>query len=205
MAVVAFVLVLLLVAAGALVFALRRRRGVREYQELLRQGFAWRQVPPNDRLWRQVSVLRQFAGAGGLRDQFHMAGEHRGLQFEAVQYRRPPGDAGVAVFVPRPVPGPMLQLARTGQRSGQAVPTGHAEFDRDFAVTSSDAEFPRAALRTELLDELLRDERTRGCVVEFSPEHLVVFAAEAATVGTVLPMLDLLVDVHGRVPWEALA
>lgn len=211
---IAFLLIVLILVGGVVVGILARKRGIKKYQELLRQGSGWRQVPANPQLWQQVHALRSFASSRGLKDFFHMAGDHRGMRFEVVQYQRPPGlgertfTAGVAVFLPRPVPGPSLQFGHSGfwSRLGQdlIVPTGNPEFDRSFLLTSPDADFTRAAMQPGLVDGLLRDNRMKSCVVEFAPEHLVVFAGKTATKDTVLPMLDMLIDIHGNVPWQAL-
>lgn len=207
----AFLLIVLILAGGVAVAVLGRKRSVRNYQRLLRAGADWRQVPADD-MWKRVRALREFASSRGLQDHFHLAGRHRGLPFEAVQLRRPPGFGqrvftfGVAVALPRPVPGPELRLARSGAFGalGQdlRVELGDAEFDRTYLLTSTDAEFARRALPAATARSLLADERTAGVVLEFAPEHLVAFRAGAATPESVLPMLDLLVDLHGAVPWE---
>ncbi|GAA2815469.1 hypothetical protein [Saccharopolyspora taberi] len=211
---IALILIVLILAGGVAAGILLRKRQFRGYGELLRQGAGWQRLPADPQLWQRVAVLRWFAGRLGLQDLFHFGGEYRGVRFEAVQYRRPPrvGErvyvAAIAVYLPRPVPGPSLHLARQGQWAplGQdsVVPTGHPQFDQSFMVTSSDPDFARAVLNPGLVDGLLRDQRTDSCVIEFGPEHVVAFATKVATKNTVLPMLDLVADVHAGVAWQAL-
>lgn len=206
----AFVLIVLILVGGVLLAVLGRKRSAGNFQRLLRSGQGWRQLPGNE-LWRQVRVLREFASSRGLHDHFHLAGQHRGRSFEAVQYRRPPGlgqrvfTFGFAVVLPRPVPGPELRLARAGVFGalGQdlRVASGDPEFDRAYLLTSPDAEFARRAIPPGLARALLTDERMKDVVLEFAPEHVVAFRGGSAKPETVLPVLDLLVDVHDGVPW----
>ncbi|QUH05499.1 hypothetical protein HUO13_36185 [Saccharopolyspora erythraea] len=212
---IALVLIVLILAGGVGAGLLLRKRQFGKYRELVGQGAGWRQVPANPQLWQRVAALRWFAGRRGLQDFFHMAGEHRGVPFEVVQYRRPPGvgervyTAAAVVYVPRPVPGPGLHLAHRDSWTplGQdvEVPTGHPDFDRSFLVTSQNPDFARAVMQPGLVEGLLRDGRMRSRVVEFAPEHLVVFATVVATKDAVLPMLDMLVDIRENVPWQTLA
>lgn len=208
---IALLLIVLILAAGVLVAVLARRRAVANYRRLLAAGSDWRQVPGNQ-VWRRVRALREFASSRGLQDHFHLAGTHRGHGFEAVQYRRPPGHGqrlftfGAAVLLPRPVPGPELRLTRAGAFGGLGqdlrVELGDPEFDRVHLLTCPDPGFARRALPGPLARALLDDERTSGVVLEFAPEHLVAFRPGPASPESVLPLLELLIDVRGRVPWE---
>lgn len=206
-----------LLPLAALVFGLWISRGTRRnYQRLVSSGPGWRRAPRDGSLWRRSRLLVEFSSRSrGLQEYFHMAGEHRGVPFEAVQYVRPP-DAqrrtttyGVAVLLPRPVPGPELRLAKAGAFSrflvDETVPLGHREFDRSYLLTGTDPDFCRRAVPPALVQGLLGDQRMRKAIVEFAPGHLIAFRVGMANSRSVLPMLDMLVDIRGGVPWQELA
>ena len=212
LALVAFLAIPIAIGLGIGKVAQRKRAGKRA--GFVASGQGWRQAPPNPQLLA-IPLLRTFAGRQQLKEHFHVVGEHRGVPFDAVQYVRPrhygevgPTSASVVV-VQRPVPGPYLRLKpRSGgwnPADSDGVPLGLPEFDQAMVLGSDDEQFARAAIHPGLASGLARDPRVQDTVIEFGPQHLVVFTGRQLNEENTRPLLDLLLDVHAAVPWQHLA
>jgi hypothetical protein len=113
-----------------------------------------------------------------------------------------------AVVVPRPVPGPWVLISpREDSVWGvfeQFTPTGDPVFDQRYEVRRQNPAFASALLGSGLVQALAHDPRAAGVALAFD-EHAVAAVVPGGVAQVPLGQLaDLLVDLVGRVPWQAL-
>lgn len=210
----AFLLILLIFVAAIVVAVAGRRKVVRNLalvSAYCRQH-GWQQVRPDRDINARTLLLYQATGTTRLRIQAQYAGQHRGVSFQAAQVARPPRPGRVTaqwvsvVLLPRPVPGPRVQLAKRGLStanflSGRAV-IDNGPFDATFHVSAEDEMFARAVLHPGLAGSLCGDPRALDSVLAFEQHNLVALRHGQLTPEKLQAMLDLLVDIGSAVDWR---
>ncbi|MFC8007052.1 hypothetical protein ACFUCH_04410 [Streptomyces olivaceus] len=211
----AFLLILLILLAG-FVAARRGRRKLMRGIGLVtaycrRQG--WQQAPPDRDINARTLLLFQATGTTRLRVQAQYAGRYRSVSFQAAQVARPPRPGRVTaqwvsvVHLPRPVPGPRVQLAKRGLSSANFLSgrttIDNGPFDATFHVVAEDEAFARSVLRPSLAGALCGDARALDGVVAFEHHHLFALRHGQLTPEKLRAMLDLLVDIGSSVDWQA--
>lgn len=213
----AFLLILLIFVAGIVAAVAGRRKVMRNIALVTaycRQR-GWQQARPDRDINSRTLLLYQATGTTQLRIQAQYAGEHRGVSFQAVQVARPPRPGRVTsqhvsvVLLPRPVPGPRVQLAKRGLStanflSGRTV-IDNGPFDATFHVVAEDETFARAVLHPSLAGPLCGDARALDGVLAFEHHHLVALRHGQLTPEKLQAMLDLLVDIGSAVNWQAVS
>lgn len=147
---------------------------------------------------------------------FQLDGALHGVPFQAFQVRRPPPRGSVstytpeftAVLVPRPVPGPELQLAP--QRLSwvtafrRDVQVGDPAFDAAFHVSTKVPAFASYLLQPPLTTWLAGDARLQHVVVVFEQSELMAVARGPLTPDGAMMLAGLMAELHQRVPWQHL-
>jgi hypothetical protein len=184
-----------------------------------RNGMRFGRFEPN--LPARAPTINELVGAVHILVDFQLDGTMAGVPFQAFQVRRPPPrSSGVtfdastrtpefsAVLVPRPVPGPPLQLAPQGLSWSTAlrrdVVVGDPAFDAAFHVSTDTPAFAQHLLRPPLTTWLAADPTARGVVVVFEPSALMVFTGGALTPEGAMALSGLAANLHHQVPWHAL-
>lgn len=210
---VSAVLILLILATGV-GFAFRNNRSRQRHIAQLTghlQQYGWRRVQPDLRVGTRTWLLYQALGSAVFNVQVQFEGEHRGVRFHATQVARPPSPRRVTfqrlavVYISRPVPGPRVQIAKRGLSSATfltaSTPIDNGPFDAAFHVSTEDPALARAVLHPGLAAALLQDARAYDSVVALEQQELFAVQHGQLTPQNLLAMLDLLIDIHGSVPW----
>ncbi|AXK32270.1 hypothetical protein DVA86_05975 [Streptomyces armeniacus] len=212
---IALVLIILIPVAGIVIGARRRKKvvaGLSQTAAYAKQR-GWQRTEPDRQITQRSLLLYQATGSAVLNIQIQFAGQHRGLAFQAAQVARPPSPQRPTaqwisvVYVPRPVPGPRLQLAEqklsTATFLQRDTQIGDPAFDAAFHVSAEDANFARTVLHAGLTGALTQDARAQQSVVAFEQQHLFALQHGELTPHNLQAMLDLLVDIHSSVPWQS--
>jgi hypothetical protein len=214
-------LVALVIVGGiALVIAYRQHREHRR-TALLR---AW----AGEQGWTYTSVdrdrIRRYEGEPFSRDghaRHVLAGEHRGRQVFAFEYRRRgQGGPGASlspvthhyqvVAVATPSACPRLEVTRehVGHRLLGAVGVhdlqlGHTEWDATYRVRTDDDDFTRRLLNEDLMRWMLADRRAGMRAVRFDSGDLLTWHEQGLDPRSVLREADYLIDLLERCPDRA--
>ncbi|MFE2751049.1 hypothetical protein ACFXGA_03485 [Actinosynnema sp. NPDC059335] len=224
----ALVLLLVLVAiigAGVAVGAARRRRNpftnqgfVSEWEQRMRAleaSLGWRFVAEDQGFQERVPQIGRMLEADRSRVKFQLVGHWRGVPVLAVEvvfradnvvtseYR-----TYTVVVVPRPMPGPWVLISpRHDSVWGlfeQFVETGDPAFDARYEVRRLNPAFASALLGSGLAQALLQDPRANGAAIAFDEHNLAVAVPGPLLQAPLAHLADLLLDLAGRVPWQAL-
>ncbi|MFI9006876.1 hypothetical protein ACIGNX_06570 [Actinosynnema sp. NPDC053489] len=225
---VALVLLLVIVAilgVGVAVGLSRRKRNPFANQEFVNQweqgmraleaSLGWRFVAEDQGFQERVPQVGRMLEADRSRVKFQLVGHWRGVPVLAVEvvFR---ADNVVAseyrtytvVVVPRPMPGPWVLISpRNDSVWGlfeQFVATGDPAFDSRYEVRRRNPAFASALLGLGLAQALLQDPRANGVAIAFDEHNLAAAVPGPLLQAPLAPLADLLLDVAGRVPWQAL-
>ncbi|WP_033436491.1 hypothetical protein [Saccharothrix sp. NRRL B-16314] len=225
LALVLLLVIMAILGAGIAVGLSRRKRNpftnqqfVSEWEQRMRAleaSLGWRFVAEDQGFQERVPQVGRMLEADRSRVKFQLVGHWRGVPVLAVEvvfradnvvtseYR-----TYAVVVVPRPMPGPWVLISpRNDTVWGlfeQFVPSGDPAFDERYEVRRRNPAFASALLGSGLPQALLHDPRANGVAIAFD-EHNLAAAVPGPLVQAPLGHLaDLLLDVAGRVPWQAL-
>ncbi|WNV91271.1 hypothetical protein [Umezawaea sp. Da 62-37] len=224
-AVVLLLVILAILGVGVAVGLSRRKRNpmldqqyVTEWEQRMRAveaALGWRFVAEDQGFQERVPQVGRMLEADRSRVKFQMVGHWRGVPVLAVEVVLRTDNVVVheyrtysAVVVPRPAPGPWVLISpREDSVWGlfeQFVQTGDPVFDQRYEVRRKNPAFATALLGSGLVPALLNDPRAAGVALAFD-EHALAAVVPGPLVQAPLGHLaDLLLDLGGRVPWQAL-
>lgn len=222
------VLLLVIVAilgVGVAVGLSRRKRNpftdqrfVSQWEQQMRAleaSLGWRFVAEDQGFQERVPQIGRMLEADRSRVKFQLVGHWRGVPVLAVEVVFRTDNVATSeyrtytvVVVPRPMPGPWVLISpRNDSVWGlfeQFVATGDPVFDARYEVRRRNPAFASALLGSGLAQALPQDPRANGVAIAFD-EHNLAAAAPGPLLQVPLAQLaDLLLDVAGRVPWQAL-
>ncbi|MEU5696003.1 hypothetical protein [Actinosynnema sp. NPDC020468] len=219
------VVVLGILGVGVAVGLSRRKRNpltnpafVTEWEQRMRAleaSLGWQFVGPDQGFQERVPQIGRMLEADRSRVKFQLVGQWRGVPVLAVEVLLRTDNVVTVeyrtysvVVVPRPMPGPWVLVSpRTDSVWGlfeQFVTTGDPVFDGRYEVRRKNPAFASALLGSGLAQALLHDPRAQGVALDFD-EHNLAAAVPGGLLQVPLGQLaDLLLDVAGRVPWQAL-
>jgi hypothetical protein len=180
-----------------------------------RNGWRFGRFEPN--LPARAPHVNELVGGLELLLDFQVDGAMHDVAFQAFQVRRRPPRRTVStytpeyvvVLVPRPVPGPELQLAPRGVSWATAfrrdIPVGDPAFDAAFHVSSDVPAFAAHLLRPPLTTWLASDARVQHAVVVFERNDLMAVVRGPLSPDSVTAFAGLMTELHRRIPWNDLA
>ncbi|MEU4739104.1 hypothetical protein AB0G02_01395 [Actinosynnema sp. NPDC023658] len=224
----ALILLLVVVAilgVGVAVGLSRRKRNpftnqgfVNQWEQGMRAleaSLGWRFVAEDQGFQERVPQIGRMLEADRSRVRFQLVGHWRGVPVLAVEvvfradnvvtseYR-----TYTVVVVPRPMPGPWVLISpRNDTVWGlfeQFVATGDPAFDARYEVRRLNPAFAPALLGSGLAQALLQDPRANGVAIAFDEHNLAAAVPGPLLQAPLAHLADLLLDVAGRVPWQAL-
>lgn len=147
---------------------------------------------------------------------FQLDGTLHGVPFQVFQVRRPPPPRSsststpefTVALVPRPVPGPRLQVAP--QRLSwvtafrRDIQVGDPAIDAAFHISTDTPAFAQYLLRSPLGAWLAQDPRAAQVVVGFEPRDVMAVARGPLTPDSAMALADLATNIHRQIPWQAL-
>ncbi|MFD7656844.1 hypothetical protein ACFV4N_22975 [Actinosynnema sp. NPDC059797] len=222
---VLLLVILAILGVGIAVGLSRRKRNpftdqgfVNEWEQRMRAleaSLGWRFVAEDQGFQERVPQIGRMLEADRSRVKFQLVGHWRGVPVLAVEVVLRTDNAVTAgyrsysvVVVPRPMPGPWVLISPRSDTAWslfeQFTATGDPVFDARYEVRRKNPAFASALLGSGLAHALLHDPRANGVAIAFD-EHNLAAAVPGPLVGAPLPVLaDLLLDVAGNVPWQAL-
>ncbi|NUT53628.1 MAG: hypothetical protein HOV94_41025 [Saccharothrix sp.] len=219
------VVIVAILGVGVAVGLSRRKRNpftdqrfVSQWEQQMRAleaSLGWRFVAEDQGFQERVPQIGRMLEADRSRVKFQLVGHWRGVPVLAVEVVLRTDNLVTAeyrtysvVVVPRPMPGPWVLISpRDDSVWGlfeQFVATGDPVFDGRYEVRRLNPAFASALLNSGLAQALVQDPRANGVAIAFD-EHNLAAAVPGPLVQVPLAQLaDLLLDVAGRVPWQAL-
>jgi hypothetical protein len=225
-----FSLVLLLVivailGVGVAVGLSRRKRNpftdqrfVTEWEQRMRvleASLGWRFVAEDQGFQERVPQIGRMLEADRSRVRFQLVGHWRGVPVLAVEVVLRTDNAVTAeyrtysvVVAPRPMPGPWVLISPRNDTVWslfeQFTATGDPAFDARWEVRRRNPAFASALLGSGLAQALLHDPRANGAAIAFDEHNLAVAVPGPLLQVPLAQLADLLLDVAGNVPWQAL-
>jgi len=222
---VLLLVILAILGAGVAVGLSRRKRNpftnpqfVSEWEQRMRAveaSLGWRFVAEDQGFQERVPHVGRMLEADRSRVKFQLVGQWRGVPVLAVEVVLRTDNVVThefrtysAVVVPRPMPGPWVLISpREDSVWGifeQFTLTGDPLFDQRYEVRRANPAFATALLGSGLAQALQHDPRAVGVALAFD-EHALAAVVPGSLVQAPLGHLaDLLLDLGGRVPWQAL-
>jgi hypothetical protein len=224
-ALVLLLVVLAILGVGVAVGLSRRKRNpftnpqfVTEWEQRMRAveaSLGWRFVAEDQGFQERVPHVGRMLEADRSRVKFQLVGQWRGVPVLAVEVVLRTDNVVAhefrtysAVVVPRPMPGPWVLISpRADSVWGifeQFTTTGDPVFDQRYEVRRANPAFATALLGSGLAQALVQDPRAAGVALAFDEHAVAAVVPGGLTQVPLGQMADLLLDLGGRVPWQAL-
>ncbi|MEU7526163.1 hypothetical protein AB0A74_10540 [Saccharothrix sp. NPDC042600] len=224
-AVVLLLVVVAILGVGVAVGVARRKRNpftnpqfVNQWEQQMRAleaALGWRFVAEDQGFQERVPQIGRMLEADRSRVRFQLVGAWRGVPVLAVEVLLRTDNVVTAeyrtysvVVVPRPMPGPWVLISpREDSVWGifeQFTATGDPAFDARYEVRRKNPAFAGALLGSGLPQALLTDPRAAGVAIAFDEHNLAAAVPAPLLQAPLAHLADLLLDIAGRVPWQAL-
>jgi hypothetical protein len=222
---IVLLVIVAILGVGVAVGLSRRKRNpftnqqfVNQWEQQMRAleaSLGWRFVAEDQGFQERVPQIGRMLESDRSRVKFQLVGHWRNVPVLAVEVVLRTDNMVTSeyrtysvVVVPRPMPGPWVLISpRNDSVWGlfeQFVATGDPAFDGRYEVRRKNPAFASALLGSGLAQALLHDPRATGVAIAFD-EHNLAAAVPAPMLQAPLGhMADLLLDLAGRVPWQAL-